>query len=121
MKKIIALLVGLGFVFGLAGMVNPGSALAADKAPMKKLVVKLGTTAAKAKAIKKHDITMADLEKGKMDYTVQDKKGQKYKVTLTEQQVKDILAGTTVMADTEGGKMKVQITAMEEKKKKSGW
>lgn len=120
MKKVMSLLVGLAFIVGLAGAFGHAvpEALAASK---KKLKVEIGETASRAQKTRKHDIKIEALEEGRLEYVVRDRRGDEYKIKLTEEQVKDILDGTTVMVETEGGMMEVKITAKEEKKKRSGW
>ena len=68
------------------------------------------------------DITLDALKSGKMDYTVSGM-GKTYKVKLTEQQVKDVLGGTTVMVDsmTDGASgVRVSLT-VEGEAESSGW
>lgn len=68
------------------------------------------------------DITLDDLQSGKMEYMVSGM-GKTYTVQLTEQQVKDVLDGTTVMVDSMGdggSNVRVSLT-VEGEPESSGW
>ena len=94
----------------------PLTLLAADNG---KLEVAIGASISAAKVTKNHNITLDDLKDRKAEYTIK-AGGQEHKITLTKDQIKDILAGTTVHVDA-ANNQKVRITLKSEKPKSSGW
>jgi uncharacterized cupredoxin-like copper-binding protein len=86
----------------------------------KELVVAIGESASSAVATTDHNMSMASLEDGQLNFKIK-AGGKAYKITLTEEQVDDILDGTTVHATTSEGGMTVQITLKSKKPKPSGW
>lgn len=68
------------------------------------------------------DITLDALKSGKMEYSVSGM-GKNYTVELTEQQIEDVLGGTTVMVDSMssgGSNVRVSLT-VEGEPESSGW
>ena len=68
------------------------------------------------------DITLDALKSGKMEYMVSGM-GKSYTVKLTDQQIKNVLDGTTVMVDSmngSGSKVRVSLT-VEGEPESSGW
>ena len=104
---------GLALIFALTTFLFAG-------AGEKKLIVQIGKSASEAKAAFSHTMTIAKLEKGETEYTVNATADHGHRITLSESQIKDILEGTTVHVEA-GGHFVVQITAKSLKPKKSGW
>lgn len=67
------------------------------------------------------DFTLDDLKSGRVEYMVSGM-GKTYTVKLSEQQVQEILDGTTVMVDSmnDGSKVRVSLT-VEGEPERSGW
>ena len=102
------------------------SALAGEK-----IVVKLGESAAAAKASKSHNVTLDALKKAKAEgggeFWVKDSSGASHPFQLDAKQIGDLLDGSTVMVDAKeesAGAKPVRITLemkKEEAAKPSGW
>jgi hypothetical protein len=91
----------------------PSAVLAGEK-----IEVAVGETISSAKVTANHNFTMDRLKEGKTDYMVK-VGGQEHQITVTKDQVKKILAGTTVHLSA--GDKKVRVTMKSEKPKSSGW
>jgi hypothetical protein len=115
MKRTLLLVLGLALAAGWT--ISCGSA-EADADDFK---VEIGESASMAKKAQSHDITTESLKEGKKEYTVTGSGEASYKISLTEQQIEDLLGGTTVIVETAQGGMKVKIGPAEKKAKKSGW
>lgn len=101
------------FTLGLAMLLSPAAFAG------KKIEVAVGDTISAAKVVATHNVSVANLEKGQREFKL--KVGKKvHKLTLTDDQVNDILAGSTVRTDDADGK-KVRLTLKSEKPKSSGW
>ena len=85
------------------------------------LAVSIGDSAWTAEEAQSHDITRNALKEGKTTFVVSASANDTYQVTLSEKQVEDILAGSTVVVNSEDGKQKVKIGPKEKKAVKSGW
>lgn len=117
MKRILLAVlatVGLGLLAAACG------SAAAD---VEKYKVEIGESASSAQKAQSHDITKEALKEGRTEFTVQASDKASYKITLTKEQIQDLLGGTTIIVDTQQGGMKVKIGPDENqtKKKKSGW
>ena len=115
MKK--TLIIVLGIVLA-AGLTVAFGWVAIDGQTYK---VEIGESASQAKKAQAHDLTQEALKKGRKEYTVETSGETSYKISLNDQQIKDILSGTTVIIETATGGMKVKIGPAEKKAKKSGW
>lgn len=79
--------------------------------------------------VEEHNISIRSLERGKTDYWVRSPDRRRYDVTLTTENIEEILGETTVMAEAMGGprEMMVSITVKEERRRgigsprESGW
>ncbi|MEE8585514.1 MAG: hypothetical protein V3T83_11750 [Acidobacteriota bacterium] len=115
MKK--TLLFVLGIVLA-AGLTAGYRSVEADSQMYK---VEIGESASAAKNAHSHDLSQEALKEGRKEYTVAASSEASYKISLTQQQIEDILGGTTVIVETAQGGMKVKIGPAEKKAKKSGW
>jgi len=102
-------------------MLTATGAVCAAIASENTLVDEIGPSAVKVKAAYSHTITIAALEDGDSDFEVKVSEDSAYTIELTEQQIEDILNGTTVHVDTQEGDLVVQITVKDTKPKSSGW
>jgi hypothetical protein len=93
------------------------SALAFEKT----LIVEIGASASQVKRAFSHNISMAALEDGDSEFEVKATNDEAYTIELTEQEIDDILNGTTVHVETLEGDMVVQIRIVDSKPKSSGW
>ncbi len=114
MKKMLFFALGLALLAGLTGC---GSA----EADSKEYKVEIGESASAAKKAHSHDVSHESLTEGRKEYSVSASAGASYKFSLTQQQIEDILGGTTVIVETAQGGMKVKVGPAEKKAKKSGW
>ena len=112
-----SLLIAALALFSILGVLTVAAAPFGGKI----LNVQIGKTASTAEGVVWHNISIDSLEEGVAAYEVKAKDDTRYKIQLTEQQIEDVLAGTTVHAKTESGDMKVQITLKDPAPKKSGW
>lgn len=109
---------------GSLGFILPGLA-------QEELEVKIGDAAPSVvRHAHEHDITIKALKRGKTEYLAGSGSQNSHRVTLTKQQIADILNGTTVIVQTDnsGGigsiqahRHKVTVTLKIEKEERSGW
>jgi hypothetical protein len=85
------------------------------------LNVSIGKSATFAKKAVSHDITLDALKSGQSEFSVSSSADEAYPIRLSEKQIEDILAGSTVVLETEDGGKKVKIGPQKKKAKKSGW
>ena len=115
MKKMLV------FAFGVALVVGLVAGFGSAEADSQSYKVEIGESASAAKKAHSHDLSQEALKEGRKEYTVEASGEASYKISLTQQQIEDILGGTTVIVETAQGGMKVKIGPAEKKKKKSGW
>ena len=83
--------------------------------------VSIGSSSWNADEASSHNITRDALESGQNNFAVSTSGGDTFQINLTEKQIKDILAGSTVTVDTESGDQKVMIGPKHKKPVHSGW
>jgi hypothetical protein len=83
--------------------------------------VSIGSSSWNANEASSHNITRDALESGQSNFAVSTSGGDTFQVSLSEKQIKDVLAGSTVTVNTESGDQKVMIGPKHKKPVKSGW
>jgi hypothetical protein len=83
--------------------------------------VSIGGSSWKSNEAASHDISRGALEGGQNSFVVSSSKGDAFQITLSEKQIEDILAGSTVVVETESGNQKVTIAPKHKKPARSGW
>ena len=83
--------------------------------------VSIGSSSWNADEASSHNITREALESGQNDFAVSTSGGDTFQINLSEKQIEDILAGSTVTVDTESGDQKVMIGPEHKKPVHSGW
>lgn len=105
----IALLIGpLGCASSRGGSTEPGS-----------IQITLANSGAEASS---NELTLDALRAGRSTYTIQGEDGT-YTVELTEDQIADLIAGSTVMTEASGenGSESVRITVAKASRRGFGW
>jgi len=116
MKRLIAIILSVSFVFFACRNVESGS-------KAKDLTVSIGESVSSAKNASKHNITADALKSGQTDFEVYATSDKAYPVKLSEKNVQDILSGSTAIVQTTEGGMKVKIGSKSPAPatKSSGW
>jgi hypothetical protein len=83
--------------------------------------VSIGSSSWNASEASSHNITRDALESGQNNFAVSTSGGDTFQINLSEKQIKDILAGSTVTVNTESGDQKVMIGPKHKEPVKSGW
>ena len=83
--------------------------------------VSIGSSTWQAKEAYSHDVTRKALTNGQKRFAVSSSANESFQINLSEKQIEDILAGSTVVVTTETGNKKVKIGPKEKKAVKSGW
>ena len=83
--------------------------------------VSIGSSSWDTSEAASHDITRGALESGQNNFAVTSKSGDSLQINLSEKQVKDLLAGSTVTVSTDSGHQKVTIGPKQKKPVQSGW
>ena len=86
------------------------------------LSVSIGKSSIFLKTAYAHDISREALREGKTEFVVKTSDTETFTVKLSEKQVEDILAGSTVILETQEDVMKVKVGPYEKPAApKSGW
>jgi ABC-type phosphate transport system substrate-binding protein len=83
--------------------------------------VSIGSSAWSLKKAYSSDLSRAAIENGKSGFVVSTSADKSFKINLSKKQMADILAGSTVVVDTEDGNQKVKIEPQMKKAAPSGW
>ena len=83
--------------------------------------VSVGSSSWDAKEASSYDISRNALESGQNDFVISSSNGDSFQIHLSEKQIEDILAGSTVVVETESGNQKVKIAPKQKKPVSSGW
>ena len=119
MKKSNSRHIALVIILGLTVAVAP--IFTKDAFAQGEVSVYIGKSTMFAKKAHSHDISPDALKSGQGEYTVSVSADETYRIQLSEKQIEDILAGSTVVVETEGGKKKVKIGPKKKKAASSGW
>ena len=103
-------------MFAVIGHLSVTQSFAAEE-----LKVSIGSSTWLAKEAYSHNITSQSLKSGQTDFVISSSAKDSYQVSLSEKQIEDILAGSTVVVTTESGNKKVKIGPKKSKASKSGW
>ena len=98
-----------------------GQVVAIQPAAGNDLKVAIGKSATFAKKAYSHDISIGDLKNGRSAYVVSSSAKESFQIELSEKQIKDILAGSTVVITTQEGDKKVKIGPKKKQSTDSGW
>ena len=119
MKKIKSLSVSLLLIPLLTIIFAHASAMESMAADAFK--VSIGSSTWRAKDAYSHDVTRKAISSGQKRFMVSSSANESFEINLSEKQVEDILAGSTVVVTTETGNKKVKIGPKKKKAVKSGW
>lgn len=95
--------------------------IAAHSFAAEDFTVSIGSSSWNSDEAASHDISRSALESGQNEFVVSSSKGEALKIHLSEKQIEDILAGSTVVVETESGKQKIMIAPQHKKPARSGW
>ncbi len=121
MKKALAFLVATGLALTVVGCSPMGSVPETSASDTKELIVAIGTSASSAMKAHKHNLSIEALNEGQTEYEVYTSASHSYHIMLSEQEIKDILDGTTVITETQTGDMKVKVRVKEKRRRSWGW
>jgi ABC-type phosphate transport system substrate-binding protein len=99
----------------LVGSIAAVDALAGD------YTVSIGSSAWSLKNAYSNDLSREAIENGQSGFVVSASADKSFKINLSKEQMADILAGSTVVVDTENGNQKVKIEPQMKKAAPSGW
>jgi ABC-type phosphate transport system substrate-binding protein len=83
--------------------------------------VSIGSSAWSLEKAYSSDLSRAAIENGKSGFVVSASADKSFKINLSKKQMADILAGSTVVVNTENGNQKVKIEPQMKKAAPSGW
>ena len=114
-KQSIAFALYLTMAF-FAGLIRANASFAEED-----YEVSIGSSSWSSKQAYSHDISREAMENGQNGFVVSSSPDESYQINLSDKQLEDILAGSTVVVATEEGNKKVKIASKREKAAKSGW
>jgi hypothetical protein len=83
--------------------------------------VSIGSSAWSMKNAYSNDLSREAIEDGQNNFAVAASPDNSFQIKLSEKQMDDLLAGSTVIVDTETGNQKVKIEPQMKKPAASGW
>lgn len=119
MKRIV--FQNLSLVFCLPLVLGVILTTAIESFAAEELAISIGSSTWSAKEAQSHDLSPQALKNGQSQFSVSSSAGDTHQINLSEKQIEDILAGSTVVVSTENGEKKVKIEPKKKKAVKSGW
>lgn len=98
-----------------------GSIVAAEAFAGEDYKVSIGGSSWSLKNAYSDDLSRDALEDGQSGFVVAASPEHSFQIKLSEKQMDDLLAGSTVIVDTESGNQKVKIEPQMKKAPASGW
>jgi len=119
MKIIKNLIVMMVLAFIVIAFISFSTVTQSDAAESFK--VSIGSSRWLVKEAYAHNVTSQLLKKGHTSFVVSTSAKDSYQISLSDKQIEDILAGSTVIVTTKNGTKKVKIGPIKKKAAKSGW
>jgi len=112
---------GIAITLYLSMALFIGSIVAVEALAGEDFKVSIGSSSWKLTNAYSDDVSREALEDGQNGFVVAASADQSFQIKLSDKQMEDLLAGSTVIVDTEDGKQKVKIEPQMKKAPASGW